>query len=110
MPERRSTVRVDCEEVQGAESYVLLRKITVADHRELRKPEVTFDSGGKEILARLILGWNWVWEDGSPMPLPSADPTVMDRLTDHEAGFLWEKVWQISVPSKEQLGNSDPSS
>lgn len=40
------------------------------------------------LLATHVTEWNWVDDDGVPLPLPKDDASVMDRLTDAELQVL----------------------
>jgi len=93
MPERLNTKRVATDSVQGAESYVTLRRATSDESRELYKAIRKTDTPESEEAAyqaqvafvqKHIVGWNWVWEDGLPMPSPKDDPTVIGKLSDQE--------------------------
>lgn len=109
MPRRQSIVRVAAEEVQGEDAYVEMQRLTVGQRRFLSGEGMT-EERSSPVLCEAVKGWNWVWEDGSPMPLPSRDPTVMERLTDMELAFLWRSLHQISSLSEDERKNSVSSS
>lgn len=116
MARRKTTKRVDSEEVQGEGSYVVLRRLTVEetaermdliDAREIaeRKAEAgeKLTGGERELIdepsgARYretiryygdhIIAWDWADENENPLPLPSDDASVVDGLTNDEAAFL----------------------
>jgi hypothetical protein len=119
MPERQSVVKVPSEAVQGKDSFVILRKMTVAQRRTLSAPDLK-EEEARPVLIEAIANWNWVWEPtpeqaaagqgGSPMALPSVDETVFDKLTDQEQAFLWRSFHQISGQAEETLKNSEARS
>lgn len=41
-----------------------------------------------KLLATHVTEWNWVDDDGKPLPLPKDHPEVMDQLTDLEVQAL----------------------
>lgn len=102
MPQRKSTLRVSCEPVQGEDSYVVLRRITLGEAKKFRTLDGTPDFDRMSFLAPHILDWNWVDDDGEPLPLPSTDSTVLDVLTDAEVAFL---VNALRGPQEGELKN-----
>ena len=93
MPQRRpSTTRVDTSEVQGDESFVVLRKLKVGEvenlHKRRDREKWSDFKFGKVVMATRILEWNWVDDGGDPLPQPSEDLKVMDQLTEDESNFL----------------------
>jgi len=90
MPKRKSTNRIESEEVQGEGSYVIFRSLLVEEVRKARgikDDDDTFELGMDNITNHIV-EWNWVDEDGEPLPLPSDDPGIMDKLTVDEVNFL----------------------
>lgn len=95
MPKRKKTIRFPSDEVQGEGSWVLVTLPTVEEMRKIRKTyreaeeaeKDTFEIG-VELLKRYVKEWNWVMEDDSAMPQPREDPTVIEKLTNPESGFL----------------------
>lgn len=95
MPQRDSTRRLDSSEVQGDGSYVVFRRLEVGLVKEIRSNpngktnlELNMDS----ILA-CVVDWNWVDDEGTPLPLPNEDPTVLDKLFFSETDFLIDAIW-----------------
>lgn len=92
MPKRRSVKKHPCDEVQGEESYVILTAVKVREIRILRKmgDDPNFDEfeGGIQLLAKHIADWNWVNDEGQPLPKPREDSEVIDELTNEESEFL----------------------
>ena len=98
MPKRTGTRRVESPEIQGDDSYVVVRKLKVAEMRKVIKeagedapPEQQFERAAK-LYADHIVEWNWVDDDGKPMPQLKDDPDVLDQLYDAELMFLGEAL------------------
>ena len=112
MPERLSTRTFDASEVQGEGAVLVLRGATVGEvlgNRRAAEARDTFRYRLGRWLGRLlrrtppdseqmrdnmrwyvryVQSWNWVGNDGEPLPLPSEDTTVIDRLTTDEMAFV----------------------
>jgi hypothetical protein len=106
MPERQNVKRVASDAVQGEGSYVIVHSLTYAEVKALRKRIV--DEGlsdteaGELSVITAIVEWNWVDDDGQPLPQLRADPGVLEKLTDREVRFLAEAAMG---PSPETLKN-----
>lgn len=98
MAKRRTAIReIKTTTLQGAGSFVKLRSLTVGEIKKVRETREEIDDGekfevGLDMIIEHLLGWNWVDDDGNPLPLPSEDPAVIDLLTDEECTFLAEKL------------------
>ena len=92
MPKRKSVKRHDTVEVQGEGSYVVTSGVKVREIRRIRELAEDEDfnefEGGIALLSRHIVEWNWVDDDGQPLPLPKDSPNVIDELTEEEAELL----------------------
>jgi hypothetical protein len=115
MPQRQNNIKLKSDEVQGEGSYVIVKRPTVADvkqwqreARELTKerkrkekelknnPELEeeLEEGdiviemSSERLAKHVVSWNWVDDDGNPLPNPHGNVEIFDILTDDEFTFL----------------------
>lgn len=92
MPKRRSVRKYPCDEVQGEGSYVVLSGVKVKEIRAARKisEEEGLDDfeAGISLLARHVVKWNWVDDEGNELPLPKNDPDVINELTSQEADLL----------------------
>ena len=92
MPERINKLnkRVDSSEVQGEGSYVLIQAPTLEDVRSGKIPEIPGKMANLEytafLLGRLVKKWNWVDDDGEPLPEPSEE--VIANLPYAELKFL----------------------
>lgn len=47
---------------------------------------------GLEMFATKVVGWNWLDDDGNPLPLPRENPDVLDELTDEEIALISELI------------------
>lgn len=86
-----STFRVESPTIQGEDSYVVFRALTVEEARAYRKTTGSDDDVfeiGLDALRTHIVEWNWVDDAGNPLPQPREDPGVIDRLTVEETNFL----------------------
>lgn len=112
MPERLSTRSFDATSVQGDGAYLVLRGATVGEVLGNRRATEARDTFRYRLGRRLgqlfrrappaseqmrrnmtyyagfVHGWNWVGDDGEPLPLPADDPTVIERLTTEEMAFI----------------------
>jgi len=122
MPTRRNVVRVVTASVQGDDSYVVVRKLTVGEAREVlrdrqRRNQSAMvrmaDAGqNQEIIQEAIDAeaaieniewavkrfkghireWNWVDDDGEPLPQIKDDPDIVDQLSIDEMRVLSEAL------------------
>lgn len=94
MPERKKTVKLASVRAQGKDSWVELIPLTVKGSREYRRTyeaAETVDEREALVLAELrahIVAWNWVDEDGKPLPSPQDNPEVLEGLTSREVAYL----------------------
>ena len=94
MPERKKTVKLQSTRAQGKDSWVEVVPLTVRGSREFRgRLEAADNTEAREaiLLAELcahIVAWNWVDEDGKPLPSPQQEPEVLEGLTSREVIFL----------------------
>jgi len=93
MPKRKNIFRVDSGEVQGEDSYVVLRRPSwgaqkLFDQALQEQNVVEMTEKIERLLCECIKEWNWVDDDGNPLPTPHEDPSVLDRLVDTEITFL----------------------
>lgn len=103
MPKRQNVFEVPADIVQGEDSFVRYRamnykrsKLVAAKLAAIEKnDELAEDEKldrqveiSEQLLIDYIVDWNWVDDDGKPLPLPSADREVLDRLTNEEVTFL----------------------
>jgi len=92
MPKRQSVKKHNSAEVQGEGSFVVTTAVKVKEIRQIRKnaadPDFDDFEGGVALLANHIIEWNWVDDEGKPLPCPKEDPQVVDELTNEESEFL----------------------
>jgi len=92
MSKRQSVKTHKTDEVQGEGSFVVTTAVKVREIREIRKhaadPEYDDFEGGIGLLARHIVKWNWVDDEGNSLSSPKEDPKVIDDLTNKESEFL----------------------
>lgn len=95
MPGRITKKRIESKAVQGDDSWVEITPIKLGQSKviarqldEMRGDPTAFIRANSETITRHVVGWNWVGDDGSPLPLPSEDPSVLDDLTNLEVQFL----------------------
>jgi hypothetical protein len=84
--------KVDSTEVQGKGSWVLLRSPVIDDLTALemppegdRKASIEF---GRELLKSLVMDWDWVDDEGNPLPKPPDEPEILARIPLSEVMFL----------------------
>jgi len=116
MPQRASVRTFDTSDVQGDGSWIKLRPMTLGEvlslqgdaeeqrgflyrlgrflGRLLRKRPSPSQLARQNMttVIRYVRGWNWVDDEGNPMPLPSDDPRVLDRLTMAEMQCITDCV------------------
>lgn len=86
--------RVDSEEVQGEGSYVVVKSPGFSDMQDLGDMAGVAEDQGAAVralgpmLARLVIDWNWVDDDGNPLDKPEGELAVIDNLTFQEQLFL----------------------
>src|SRR5512137_1897899 len=112
MAQRQGIIRVDASDVQGDGAYVVVRKLGYAQRQmatrmmadafggklpqNLQGENITLtseflagnDAYTRDLLTANIIEWNWVDDAGNALPVPSAEPGVIERLTDDEVNFL----------------------
>jgi hypothetical protein len=112
MAQRMNMVRVASDAVQGPDSYVVVRKLGYAQRQratnilteafggqlpknmdlgDLEQPRQVMEANDaftRDLLAVNVAAWDWVDDDGQPLPLPSVDPGVVDRLSEDEVAFI----------------------
>jgi len=101
MPKRKYVHKrkVDSEEVQGKDSWVILMTPTFGDYKSIETgvPQEEGDSSammqfGISLLKTLIVDWNWVDDDDKPLPKPAENPDIVDDLPFQELIFLIQEL------------------
>lgn len=103
MPQRQSVHKIPSETVQGADSFVCVRRMTVAEFethdrrlRAVRKAQAEGDQAEcdrleaetRDFYASVLIDWNWVDDAGEDLPKPSKNVDVIKTLTMDEIEFL----------------------
>lgn len=128
MPSRIAIKNVPTPTIQGDDSYVKYRPVTIEEARELRtkaseiqklqdkalvdyavsqnkatadltddEKNTAYETSGltddllsfaDKQLSKFIIEWNWVDDDGNPLPQPKEDYKVMGKLYTHEYSFI----------------------
>jgi hypothetical protein len=84
MPERKykAVRKVESDEVQGPGSWVVLRAPTLAD--VINVPD------GDDVASHLVVDWNWVDDDGNPLPKPT--PEYVKGIPFQELNFILQAL------------------
>jgi len=100
MAKRLNVYRVDSSIVQGEGSFVEIRALTRDQAKEDRKELVAArdlsddqqEEASDAWIASMVAGWDWVDDNGLPLPLPGTDVSVIGKLSIQELGFLVETI------------------
>lgn len=121
MPERKRLVTLQTPELQGDDSWITIRKVSGYDGLRLLELRQTMVSAGNgsgepdyvaairetsEILLKYLVDWNWVDDNGEPLPDPGEIDDLLKTLS-------WEEIMGISAAVRrptEAQGNSDDGS
>lgn len=60
------------------------------DSLDLSSPEA--EQRAREFFAKRLISWNWVDNDGTPLPQPHNNPDVFGELTSEEMQFVAQCV------------------
>ena len=92
MPKRKSVKTIKSDEVQGEGSYIRIVQLKVRKIREMRErveaEKMDMFEVGLELVEDQVLEWNWVGDDGEPLPQVKDSPEVLNELTEEEATFI----------------------
>lgn len=104
MAKRQNLRKCDSEEVQGEGSWVVMRQISHGENKAtIAKygaymgvgvadiPPATLiemQEANDDLIVKNVVEWNWVDDNGDPLPLPRNQPDIVDALTEAEAKFL----------------------
>ena len=87
MSKRLSIVKIDASSVQGEGAYILWRRMTWGERREVANDIRADKVDVIAMLLDLLQDWNWVDADGEKLPLPQVADDL-ERLYDEEVSFL----------------------
>jgi len=111
MPERvnKKFRKVDSAEVQGEGSWIIIRKVGFEIVRgqnvdDLKDADQNIELA-YEATKTVLYEWNWVDDEGNPLPQPKDDPEVFDELTVEEQLFIlhaaeFDKLGDLVADSK----------
>jgi len=104
MPKRQREKKVPSEDVMGEDSYVIVRspkyenivkaiEMTSEEEQEgnSRAQQLAQMKFGEDLLEECIVEWNWVDDDGKPMP-QYGNGTKATDLSLSEVTFLLDKI------------------
>lgn len=87
MVRRQNRIHVVTTDLQGDDSYVIVTLPTVGEIKSILLHEgqnlESFEDGAR-IIRNHVFEWNWVDDDGNPLPTPKDDPAVVETLTTEE--------------------------
>ncbi len=107
--QRKNVKRYETPDLQGSGSWIEVRLALIGEVREfiresarIQKLAQATESGteeaddleaaaaklGSDWYGKNVIAWTWKDETGNALPLPSADPKVLDLLTQPELQFL----------------------
>jgi hypothetical protein len=93
------TLQIATPEIQGADSWVEVVPFLVGERLELPAK-----NDRMQLLAERVLAWNWVDQEGEPLPQPGGDQSVFrEKLTTFEIVALTELV--LKFPGPDDLKN-----
>ena len=83
----------------GEDAFIVVRPPTWSQTQAIEASRKTEDLNelGKS-LSDLIIEWNWVNYDGTPLLMPSVDPTVLTGLTIDEVKDLFRAITEVVNP------------
>jgi len=97
MSKRLNEYVVPSDAIQGEGSFVRVRAVLYGESKRLAVEVEALNQAEKvqlneRLIMEHIIAWNWVDDEGQPLPLPSEDSSVLDRLTGQEMAFLGEAL------------------
>jgi len=106
-PQRQSIVTFDSTEVQGEGSWIKVRMITHGEGKAFQRQysdvmggidkvpferRQEFQQASDALVVSQVFDWNWVDDNGEPLPLPKDEPSVVDALTEFEHRFIGQSL------------------
>lgn len=120
MPVRTSIKQYPTPAAQGEDSWVRLKRPTVEQMNRVRgavksqngMSEEDKNSASTDMVLQIIrenlIEWNWVDDDGEPLPSPQEHPEVLDKVTDLELKCLADLFNAQQEAEAEQRKNLKP--
>lgn len=111
MPQRTGrTVRVEGGP-QGEDAYVVIKRMTVDEGSAFAKLLANAQGEGAEELeaavrestSQLTIDWNFVGDDGEPLPKPNGNPAVFGQLLTNELEWLFQAIMGSTDDQKKGL-------
>lgn len=90
MPKRKVTKKYPTPELQGEGSWVVFRYLKVSDIQKIKEEakaegeDYNYFDGGLQMLEKRLVRWNWVGDEGEPLPQPTEDPSIIGELNELE--------------------------
>lgn len=96
MPQRTGREKKVFGGPQGDDAFVVIQRLTVDENESFVKlftkvDPKTADETEVEVrrrLANILIGWNWVDDDDSPLPNPHDNVELIGRLYNDELKYL----------------------
>ncbi len=109
MPERQNVRTIETPQLQGDDSWIKIKAMSVAQYncraainRSLNTMDATaedyedrvaaLDRESNQLMAECVVDWNWVDDDGNPLPKPHNNPDAIRKLTMPELMFIGEQL------------------
>ncbi len=109
MRQKDKHIRIDSTQVQGPESYVVVKSPSWGLLRKAQRMQADGADPGmvgvefaEAMIQESVLDWNWADDQDAPLPTPVNDPEVVGLLTVEEVTFL---VAQINGLVSKSSGN-----
>lgn len=115
MPKRSNVLKL-ATPIQGDDAYAIVRQPTYGEMRAMiRENADTINNGVKvnaveenlqlmaNVVKKYVIQWNWVYEDGTPMPFPASKPEIVDELTSGEVKALCDLIYDNDAIKKNVL-------
>lgn len=108
MAKRQAIYTIPSADVQGEGSWVKVRAITRGQLVELATLAQRYDTLSVEeraqvenqLISDLVVDWNWVDDDGNPLPLPRDHPELIASLPQREVQFLLDAITGETMAKK----------
>src|SRR5512147_904763 len=108
MPKRNRDRTIQGSDLQGADSFVKVKIISVEEALDMQTAPLVIseeatdeeraklesdhaaatERNAREKLCQYVLDWNWVDDDGVDLPKPHGNPDVFKKLTGQEIKYL----------------------
>lgn len=106
MPKRQSVSKISSEEVMGEGSYIKVRHLTWGETKTARDAAARTEKSGEgfgdaglsemeKLIEAAVVDWNWVDDQGEPMPLFGEGTSINDLYTT-EVNFLVDAILQLA--------------